>query len=204
VSRAPALAPGGPAAAPEPPAGWSALSEEIAACRRCDLYKTRRQVVIYRGAPRPKVLFIGEAPGAAEDLAGLPFVGRSGRRLDAAAHEVGLAADAWGVLNLIKCRPPENRFPPASSEACRPFLLRQLDLLDPSVLVTLGRHALAALDPAAPPITQAAGVPRSWNGRPMFPLLHPAAALHAPRLRERWARDLVALGAFLAPLAQNL
>ena len=203
VAHAPAAAHAAATGASGTPAGWANLSAEIAACTRCELHRTRRQVVIYRGAPRPRVLFVGEAPGAAEDLAGRPFVGRAGRRLDEAARSIGLADDAWGVLNLVKCRPPGNRFLPSAAEACRPFLLRQLDLLRPSVVVTLGRHALGALDPTAPPVTEAAGILRSWNGRPLFPLLHPAAPLHAPRLRERWARDLVALGSFLAPSAPS-
>ncbi len=143
------------------------------------------------------MVFVGEAPGRAEDATGRPFVGASGRRLDRAIAELGLRMDEVGVINLVKCRPPENRLPRRSVLACRPFLERQLELLDPPVIVTLGRHALAELVPDAPPITQAAGRERSWNRRPLVPLLHPAAVLHNPKLAPRWAADLDRLGAVL-------
>ncbi len=154
--------------------------------------------MVYRGGLSPRVVFVGEAPGAAEDRTGLPFVGRSGRKLDAAIERLGLASDEFGVLNLLKCRPPENRFDPRAAATCRPFLDRQLAFLRPSLLVSLGAHALRALDPRAPPILRAAGVPRTGGPVPVFPLLHPAAALRSRRWAERWDRDLVELGAWLA------
>jgi uracil-DNA glycosylase family 4 len=180
------------------------LAQRIATCTRCPLHATRTRVVVYRGAPRPRVLFVGEAPGRDEDLAGVPFVGAAGRRLDRAVAGLGLSELDWGVLNLLKCRPPENRFDPEAAVTCRPHLEDQLALLQPWCLVTLGRHPLAAFDPTAPKITEAAGIVRSWNGHPLFPLLHPAAALHAPRLRERWDSDLRKLGEYLASSAQTL
>ena len=179
------------------PRGWARLEREIRACRRCPLHATRSHVVVYRGSARPRVLFVGEAPGAEEDRAGVPFVGRAGRRLDAAVAALGLAPSEWGVLNLVKCRPPGNRFPPASAVACRPFLARQLELLQPEVIVTLGRYPLGAFDPGAPPITQSAGAARRAGDRWVFPLLHPAAPLHAPRLHARWAQDLEKLRRYL-------
>ncbi len=184
----------------EPPRveGLRALAQEIADCTRCPLHRTRSQVVIYRGGERPRVVFVGEAPGASEDLAGLPFVGRSGRRLDAAIAQVGLGVGEYGILNVVKCRPPSNRFDRAAAEACRPFLDRQLALLRPELIVSLGAQALSTLDPTAPPVTQAAGSVRLGGPVPLFPLLHPAAAMHAPRLKERWATDVERLRAFLA------
>ena len=178
---------------PEFPVGWAELEREIAECRRCPLHRSRTHVVTYRGSPRPAVLFVGEAPGAVEDRLGVPFAGRSGKRLDRAIDEIGLGPSEYGILNLIKCRPPGNRFPIPSERACRPFLDRQIALLGPRGIVTLGARALAALDPGAPAVLTAAGTLRSVGGRPLFPLLHPAAPLHAPRWRERWARDLEAL-----------
>jgi DNA polymerase len=193
-----------PKAAPPPadptafPAGWVALSNEIRACERCPLHRTRIQAVVYRGAPRPRLLFIGEAPGAEEDKAGVPFVGRSGAMLDAAVARLGLAPGEFGVLNVLKCRPPRNRFDTGAAACCRPYLDRQLTLLRPEAVVTLGARALAAIDPGAPPVTRAAGKARAWNGLHLFPMLHPAATFRATRYREQWDRDLRALGRELA------
>ncbi len=150
--------------------------------------------MVYRGSLAPKIVFVGEAPGAAEDRTGLPFVGRSGRRLDAAVAGLGLGPGDWGVLNLLKCRPPHNRFDPAAARTCRPYLDRQLALLRPALLVPLGARALHALDPEAPGILVAAGTLRAHRVPPIFPLLHPAAALRSRRWSERWDRDVAMLG----------
>jgi uracil-DNA glycosylase len=153
--------------------------------------------VVYRGGLAPRVVFVGEAPGAEEDRTGLPFVGRSGKILDRAIASLGLDDEEFGVLNVLKCRPPENRFDPRAAGACRPYLDRQLALLRPEVLVTLGAKALATVDPNAPPMLVAAGHPIAGVGTPHFPLLHPAATLRSRRLRERWESDLRALGRWL-------
>lgn len=166
------------------------MTREIERCRACPLHAHRTHVVVYRGGPSPKVVFIGEAPGADEDRVGRPFVGRAGRRLDAAIARLGLAAEDIGILNLLKCRPPGNRFDRRAEGACRPFLDRQLRLLGPRLLVPMGAHALRALCPDAPPVTESAGRMVRGEAAPVFPLLHPAAALHAPRYRERWERDV--------------
>lgn len=182
---------------------WEELSREIRACRRCPLGASRTQAVVYRGSLRPRVVFIGEAPGAAEDRDGIPFVGRSGRRLDSAIAHVGLTSSEFGVLNLLKCRPPANRFDRAAARTCRPFLDRQLALLDPPILVTLGAFALRAIDPTAPGVLAAAGRARTLGARTLFPLIHPAAALRSRRLAERWARDVDGLRGWL-PRAHKL
>jgi uracil-DNA glycosylase family 4 len=197
-NRPPMTGPGA-AGAPRPGPGeaWAQLSEEIAACRRCPLHLSRQQVVVFRGSVTPQIVVIGEAPGAAEDRAGRPFVGRAGRILDAGLQEIGIAPDRVGILNVLKCRPPLNRFDPAAARACAPFLDRQLDLLRPRRLVSLGASALRALDPSAPPILQAAGEPRTVLGRPLFPMIHPAATLRSRRYAERWTRDLRRLGDWL-------
>jgi uracil-DNA glycosylase len=127
----------------------------------------------------------------------VPFVGRSGKLLDRAVGELGATLGAYGVLNVLKCRPPENRFDPHAAATCRPYLWRQLELLEPRVLAPLGARALRALDPAAPPILQAAGVPRPGPTAWLFPLVHPAAALRSRRLRARWEGDVRALGRWL-------
>jgi uracil-DNA glycosylase family 4 len=182
---------------PHPPSDWDRLVAEIDACQRCPLHSTRTRTAVFRGALTPTLVFVGEAPGAEEDRAGLPFVGRAGRILDLAIARLALPSESVGILNIIKCRPPKNRFDEAAARACRPFLLRQIDLLSPRWLVSLGGSALRALDPSAPPILRAAGVPRSALHRPLFPLIHPAATLRSARYARRWADDIDRLGAWL-------
>jgi uracil-DNA glycosylase len=176
---------------------WRTLSEEIRSCRRCPLHATRTQAVVYRGSLTPRVLFVGEAPGVAEDAAGEPFVGRSGQRLDVAVARIGLRAEDYGVLNLLKCRPPQNRYDRAAERECRPYLDRQIAILAPQRLVTLGAYAYRALAPGGPPILSAAGRPHTGALLPLFPLIHPAAAMRSRRLAERWTRDVEAMGRWL-------
>ncbi|HTP54215.1 MAG TPA: uracil-DNA glycosylase [Thermoplasmata archaeon] len=191
---------------PEPPwpteedgrrAALDRLSEEIQGCRKCPLGSVRTQAVVYRGGRSPRLVFVGEAPGAAEDREGLPFVGRSGQILDAAIGSLRVAPEEIGILNVLKCRPPANQFDPAAARTCRPYLDRQLALLRPRALVSLGAQALKALDPSAPPVLTSAGVPRRALGLPLFPLVHPAASLRSGRMRSRWTADVVALAAWL-------
>jgi uracil-DNA glycosylase family 4 len=177
--------------------GWRTLVREIERCRACPLGATREHVVVYRGASQPRLVFVGEAPGRQEDRLGLPFVGRSGQRLDAAVERLGLAPRSVGILNVVKCHPPGNRLAEASVRACRPFLARQLALLRPKVLVPLGRHALRALLPSAPKVTEVAGAPVAGSRPPIFPLIHPAAALRSRRLAARWDGDLDRLRVWL-------
>lgn len=154
--------------------------------------------MVYRGGWAPRVLFVGEAPGAEEDRVGRPFVGRSGRTLDRAIEQLGLTSEEVGVVNVLKCRPPGNRFDRAAARTCRPYLDRQVALLRPEVIVTLGARALAAIDPDAPAMLVAAGHPRIGPGIPHFPLLHPAAALRSNRWRARWEHDVRTLARWLA------
>src|SRR5208282_6010765 len=178
-------------------AEWNRLSRTIRACQLCPLGAVRTQAVVYRGGPAPRVVFIGEAPGAEEDRTGLPFMGRSGRELDRAVESLGLSSEEYGVLNVLKCRPPANRFDPRAARTCRPYLDQQLDLLRPAAIVTLGAHALRAIDPNAAPMLTSAGRSREQGIWPTFPLIHPAAALRSRRLRERWETDVRALGRWL-------
>jgi uracil-DNA glycosylase len=176
---------------------WAQLSHEIRTCQRCPLGQTRTHAVVYRGSLTPRVVFVGEAPGILEDRTGIPFVGRSGRRLDAAIERLGLERSEFGVLNVLKCHPPGNRFDRSAARTCRPYLDRQLALLRPEVVVTLGASALRAFDPRAPPILTVAGRPRPSVAWRLFPLLHPAATLRSRRWAKRWESDLAALGAWL-------
>jgi uracil-DNA glycosylase len=169
---------------------WEALSSEIRGCELCELHRNRTHAVVYRGGSRPRIVFVGEAPGAEEDRLGLPFVGRSGRRLDEGIARVGLTPEEFGIVNLLKCRPPANEFSRTAAGTCRPYLDRQLALLSPEIVVSLGAHALAALDATAPRITEAAGVPRVAEGWTLFPMLHPAATFRSRRNAAMWERDL--------------
>ncbi len=153
--------------------------------------------MVYRGSYRPRAVFVGEAPGAEEDRLGLPFVGRSGAILDRAIRDLGPDLGEFGVLNVLKCRPPKNRFDVAAARTCRPYLERQLDLLRPAVLVPLGAKALRALAPDLPPVLTAAGRPWATSRGPVFPLVHPAATLRSRRLAERWKKDVGLLGTWL-------
>ena len=179
------------------PLAWRELSAEIRGCRLCRLHESRTQAVVYRGGLSPRLLFVGEAPGVAEDRAGLPFVGRSGQRLDAAVAHLGLTDEEYGVLNLLKCHPPENRFDRDAASTCRPYLDRQIAFLSPRSLVTLGSQAFHAFAPEGPPILVAAGRPHRGAVLPLFPLIHPAAAMRSRRLALRWSQDIDALGRWL-------
>lgn len=169
----------------------------MVACHRCALARGRHHVVLYRGAKEPWLLFVGEAPGKEEDLTGTPFVGRSGRILDAAALEHGLRPEDWGVTNTVMCRPPANRFDRVAAAACRPWLELKLAHWHPRLIVTLGRHALEAFLPNALPVLSSAGALRSWHGTPLYPMLHPAATLHSRVYGDRWRADWARLQGYL-------
>jgi DNA polymerase len=154
------------------------LADQISACVRCEeLAATRTQVVIGSGPQSPRLVVLGEAPGAQEDRTGMPFVGRSGQLLDRLLGEAGIARAEVGVLNTVKCRPPANRLPTRQESAnCRPWTLAQLQALDPDLVVTVG---LAAASWFLGRTTLAAvrGTVHEVQGRRVLPTYHPAAAL---------------------------
>ncbi|MEY4388978.1 MAG: hypothetical protein RLZZ432_697 [Chloroflexota bacterium] len=181
----------------------AAIAGEIAACRACDLAAGRTMTVPGAGSPAARLVLVGEAPGAGEDAAGVPFVGASGRLLDRLLEQAGLHRAEAFVLNSVKCRPPENRDPrPAELAACRPFLARQLAVLRPVVVATLGRHALNVFAQTAQ-IARTHGAPYVGEtellppGTVLFPLYHPAATIYDRRLRPLLEQDLAALAALL-------
>jgi DNA polymerase len=156
-----------------------ALAEEASTCTKCALAQSRTQVVFGRGNPEADLIFVGEAPGAEEDLRGKPFVGRSGKLLDRLVlEEVGLTDTDFYVMNVIKCRPPGNRDPkPAEVEACSGWFDAQLALLDPVVVVPLGNFATRALLRTTDGITKLRGRSYPWRERVLVPTYHPAAVL---------------------------
>lgn len=150
------------------------------------------------GNPRSEVVFIGEAPGEQEDKQGRPFVGNAGKLLSELLETIGLKREDVYITNVVKFRPPENRDPtPEEKEACMPFLMAELSIIKPKVVVPLGRHALAHFFTGIT-IGEAHGKPHVLRDMTVFPIYHPAAALHNPGLRQALKDDFAALGAFLA------
>jgi uracil-DNA glycosylase len=175
---------------------------EAAVCERCPLAATRTQVVFGNGNANADLMFVGEAPGAEEDRQGLPFVGRAGQLLNELLAEIALGREDVWTCNILKCRPPGNRDPqPAEIEACHPYLLRQVELIEPRVIATLGNFATKLLTASRVGITRVRGTPQVHEiaGRTLFlmPLLHPAAALRTPSLAEILREDFRALAELL-------
>ncbi len=178
----------------------SQLAAQIRACQRCRLAQTRGRAVPGEGPEHAPILLIGEAPGMNEDRQGRPFVGRSGDLLEALLASIGLRRGDVFIANGVKCRPPENRDPlPDEIAACRPYLERQIELLRPRVVITLGRIAMARYFPGQS-ISRIHGQIQWVEGVGYVPMFHPAAALRNPpwmaALREDFAR--------LAPLVAEL
>jgi uracil-DNA glycosylase family 4 len=173
------------------------IAAEVATCTRCRLHQTRTQAVPGEGTPATEVVLVGEGPGFNEDRQGRPFVGQAGALLTDLLASVGWARQEVFITNVVKCRPPENRDPePDEIAACAPFLARQLGVLDPALVVTLGRFSMARFNPGAR-IGQAHGTYRLADpagGAPeaiTFAMYHPAAALHQGSLKETLFRDML-------------
>jgi uracil-DNA glycosylase len=178
------------------------LYREVADCRRCPLHETRTRAVFGAGDADAELMFVGEAPGAEEDRRGLPFVGRAGELLGELLAGIGLRREDVFIANVLKSRPPGNRDPnPAEIEACEPYLFRQVELIEPKVVATLGNFATKLLTGNPTGITRVRGTPQVHTlGRRtvfVFPLLHPAAALRTPKLRETLATDFERLRGLL-------
>lgn len=166
------------------------LAEEAAICTRCVLHERRKQAVFARGNPEAELAFVGEGPGQEEDRKGSPFVGPAGQLLDRMIGAMGFERDAVYVCNVVKCRPPENRTPrPEEAIACARFLVPQLELVAPKVIVALGRCAAENLG-----VAQAAGPWRGrwgeWRGIPVLPTYHPAFLLRSPEQKRVVWEDL--------------
>jgi DNA polymerase len=160
------------------------LYEEIAGCQRCILAQSRKNPVPGEGPQNAQVLFIGEGPGFHEDQQGRPFVGAAGHFLEELLAEIDLTREDVYICNVIKCRPPQNRDPlPEEIEACKPFLDRQIEIISPQMIVTLGRFSMERYFPGAK-ISQVHGQPRKIGGIIYYPMYHPAAALHQPKWRQ--------------------
>jgi len=159
------------------------LYAEIAVCQRCPLGQSRTHTVPGEGPENAEILFVGEGPGFHEDQQGRPFVGAAGKFLEELLTTNGLKREQVYITNVIKCRPPGNRDPqPDEIETCRPYLDQQIGLIQPKVIVTLGRYSMERFFPGAK-ISQVHGKAKRIGNVIVVPMYHPAAALHQPRFR---------------------
>jgi uracil-DNA glycosylase family 4 len=172
----------------------SVYAEETSACTRCRLWQGRTQVVFGVGDPAADLMFVGEAPGFHEDKQGVPFVGQAGKLLDKLLAGIGLERSEVYVANVLKCRPPGNRDPqPDEIESCEPHLFRQIELIQPQVVATLGNFATKLLSGKPTGITRVHGqeqeVTLGGNRVLLYPLYHPAAALYTPAMLKVLQED---------------
>jgi uracil-DNA glycosylase family 4 len=182
--------------------------EEARDCRRCPLAESRTNVVFGAGDADADLMFVGEAPGANEDRMGLPFVGQAGKLLDRLLGEIGLERGQVFVANILKCRPPGNRDPqPAEIEACQAYLWRQIDLIQPKVVCTLGNFSTKLLREDTTGITRLHGQAevRVVGDRAvrLYPLYHPAAALYTPSMLETLRADFAGISELLSQPAPD-
>lgn len=174
-----------------------ALEGEIRVCSRCDLHQVANKAVPGEGPSNASVMLVGEAPGFNEDKQGRPFVGAAGRFLADLLQEAGLTREEVYITNVVKHRPPNNRDPqPNELAACLPWLERQIEIINPRFIVTLGRYSLGTFFPGSM-ISRVHGEVREKEGRHFFAMYHPAAALHQEKLRQTLLEDARKLGAFL-------
>jgi uracil-DNA glycosylase family 4 len=171
--------------------GWqeaSSLAElwdYIKDCRLCSLADTRTNVVMGAGKENAEIMFVGEAPGYHEDKQGIPFVGPAGQFLDQLLQSIGLERSQVYIANTLKCRPPDNRDPlPEELATCTPFLYKQIELIQPRIICTLGNHSTKTLLKTSTGISQMHGKLIHRDGLAYVPLFHPAAALHKPPLKS--------------------
>ncbi|NLD72358.1 MAG: uracil-DNA glycosylase [Chloroflexi bacterium] len=177
------------------------LHDQVRSCPLCRLSNTRTLAVPGEGPEGPQILFVGEAPGYHEDQQGRPFVGAAGQFLESLLGSIDLRRTDVYITNIVKCRPPDNRDPqPDEIAACRPYLDRQIALLEPRLVVTLGRHSMQIAFPGAT-ISRIHGQPKRIGDVVYLPMFHPAAALHQQRYRSLIEEDFLKIPALLAELS---
>ena len=167
------------------------IRDDIGDCTRCKLHKGRHKIVFGDGSAKARLVFVGEGPGADEDAQGLPFVGRAGKLLTQMIEAMGLERKDVYICNVVKCRPPENRAPePDEVATCSPYLLRQIDVIQPRVIVCLGAVAAKTLLETNRGITQFRGQWLEWRGRKLMATYHPAYLLRNPNAKGEVWKDL--------------
>ena len=181
----------------------ASLEAQVRACMLCTLAHTRKLAVPGEGPAPAPLMLIGEGPGRNEDEQGRPFVGAAGKFLDELLAAAGLQRAQVYITNVVKCRPPENRDPlPAEVAACAGYLERQIELVDPRVIVTLGRFSMARWFPVER-ISAIHGQARQFGARLVVPMFHPAAALHQPKIRPQLLEDFAKLPQLIANAAAS-
>jgi uracil-DNA glycosylase len=188
-SQDPAAAAGPGLQTPQPASALDSIRADLGDCTRCKLHALgRRQIVFGVGNPHARLMFIGEAPGRDEDIQGIPFVGRAGQLLTKMIEAIGLRREDVYIANVIKCRPPENRNPePDEVATCEPFLFRQIETINPIVVVALGKFAAQALLKTQDTISQLRGRVYRYRGAQLVPTFHPAYLLRSPdKKRDAW------------------
>jgi DNA polymerase len=191
IDTAPAATVAIPEAVPAAPMDWEALAQTVRTCTRCGLHTTRTQTVFGVGHRQAHWLFVGEAPGADEDRQGEPFVGRAGQLLNAMLQALGLRREDVYIANVLKCRPPENRDPrPEEVEQCEPYLVRQIALIRPRIIVALGRHAAHSLLKNDLPLGKLRGTRHRYHDTPLVVTYHPAYLLRTPSDKRKAWQDL--------------
>lgn len=179
-------------------ASLSQLQTSISDCQNCGLSETRKHVVFGEGNPRADILFVGEAPGKNEDEQNRPFIGMAGKILTGLLEKIGMTREDVFITNVVKCRPPENRNPAKEEiQACIPHLWKQIELIQPKLVATLGNFAAHVVLGRKVAITQVRGQHFRINNFIVFPMLHPAATLHQGNLRPALEEDFQNLRRFL-------
>jgi uracil-DNA glycosylase family 4 len=174
------------------------IASEVSVCEKCRLCKGRKRAVPGEGNPQAKIMFIGEGPGYHEDQQGRPFVGPAGRLLEESLASIGLKRSDVFITNVVKCRPPENRDPnPDEIAACNDYLDRQIEALDPQVIVTLGRFSMAKFFPGQR-ISVIHGRAKPGRKRLYIAMYHPAAALRSPQMMAEFRADFAKIPMIIA------
>lgn len=193
VDVAPAVDTAPPDESAHPTETLAQVEQAVSACRQCELHRSRTHTVFGCGSPTADWLFVGEAPGKNEDLQGMPFVGRAGKLLDKMIAALGMRREQVFIANVLKCRPPDNRDPlPAEIEQCEPYLHRQLALIQPKIIVALGRISAQALLKSAEPLGKLRGQEYRYGPAniPLVVTYHPAYLLRSPGQKAAAWEDL--------------
>lgn len=179
------------------------VAAQVTQCEKCQLRFSRKNAVPGEGPANSEIMFIGEGPGFYENEQGRPFVGQAGKFLDELLEMAGLKREQVFICNVVKCRPPGNRDPePQELQACNGYLDRQIEVINPHVIVTLGRFSMAKFLPQAR-ISSIHGNAMLVNGRMIVPMFHPAAALHQPSLKPQVIEDFKKLPEYLAQMKKD-
>ncbi|MRI82988.1 MAG: uracil-DNA glycosylase [Nitratiruptor sp.] len=185
------------------PNDLEALRQIVSQCHLCDLAKTRNRVVFGEGNPKAQLMFIGEGPGASEDATGRPFVGRAGQLLTRMIENVlQIPREQVYIANIVKCRPPNNRVPtPQEAQTCLPYLLKQIELVDPKILVALGATSYRWLTGDKTPISKIRGHKLTFGNRILVPTFHPSYLLRNPSKKREAYQDLLLIKELLCEVS---